>query len=107
VSAKDDFNQILKDRAEWEKNLGTPTAAQWADWTMNILARSDLSRLAVASGAAALLALAGNKLREQRLDETRSDHASESWRPDVYAWLTPPRAPAQAAPAVACADESA
>ncbi len=83
MPARDDFNQILNDRAEWEKNLGAPTAAQWADWPMNILAHPGLNRLAVATGAAALLTFAWNKFREElgpgagpdgRLDGARRDH---------------------------------
>lgn len=100
MSITDDFNQILKDRAEWEKNLGAPAAAQWADWVMNILVRPDSNRLAVATGAAALLTLAWNRLREQRAYELDSGKDDASWLPEVYAWLTPlnalldPEAPA-------------
>ena len=89
MTASDDFNEILKDRAEWEGNLGAPTAKQWADWAMNILARPDLNRLAVATGAAALLTFAWDKFREQRANEMNSDRDNVSWRPDVYVWLSP------------------
>ena len=89
MSARDDFHQILKGRAEWEKHLGAPTALQWADWAMNILVRPELNRLAVATGAAALLTFAWNKFREQRAAEMNSDRDNVSWRPDVYVWLAP------------------
>lgn len=89
MSAKDEFNQILKNRAAWELNLGAPTAAQWAEWAMNILARHDVNRLAVATGAAALLTFAWNRFREQREHEMDSDRGSAAWLPDVYPWLAP------------------
>lgn len=89
MSVVDDFNQILKDRAAWEKNLGVPMASQWADWTMNILARPGLKETAVTSGAAALLTFAWDKLQEQRAHDMENDRNSAAWRPDVYAWLAP------------------
>lgn len=89
MPARDVFNQILKARAEWEKTLGAPTAAQWADWAMNILARPGLNRLAVATGAAALVMFAWNKFREQQEGEMDGDRDNVSWRLDVYVWLAP------------------
>jgi hypothetical protein len=89
MSATEDFNQILKNRAASETHGEVATASQWADWTMNILARPTLNELAVATGAAELLAYAWDKLREQWTDDFNSDQDSAAWRADVYPWIAP------------------
>lgn len=87
MSIASDFDTILANRRRWEKNLGAPTAAQWADWVMSIMVSHDLRELALRTGAAALLTYSWEQLREQLTRDM--ERAEAPWSKAAFAMIGP------------------